>query len=66
MHTLHGSQQSCAQLIGYIFYDYCNVNVNVKTAIAKRLAVHIMNPEMINETKKFSADDGKQSEIGKR
>ena len=37
-----------------------------KTAIAKRLVVQIMNPEMIHETKKFSADDGKQSETGKR
>ena len=28
-----------------------DVNVNVKTAIAKRLAVQIMSPEMMHETK---------------
>jgi len=33
-----------------------------KTAIAKRLAVQIMNPDRMHETKKFSADDEQQSE----
>jgi len=37
-----------------------------KTAIAKRLAVQITNPDRIRETKKFSADDEKQSETRKR
>ena len=41
-----------------------SINVNVKTKIAKRLAVQIMNQDMIHETKKFSADDGKQLETG--
>jgi len=39
-----------------------NVNLNAKTAIAKHLAVQIMNPDRIHETQKFSADDEKQSE----
>jgi len=37
-----------------------NVNVNAKTAIPKRLAVQIMNPDKIQETKTFSADDENQ------
>jgi hypothetical protein len=43
-----------------------NVKVNAKIAIAKRLAVHIMNPDRMHETNKFSADDGKQLEIRKQ
>ena len=43
-----------------------NVNVNAKTAIAKRLAVQIMKQDRIYETKKFLADDEKQSETRKR
>jgi len=53
----------------YVCVTVCHkacVNVNAKFAIAKRLAVQIMNPDRIHETKKFSADNEKQSEKGKR
>ena len=43
-----------------------NVHVNVRNRNCKRLTVQIMNPEMMHETKKFSADDGKQSETEKQ
>jgi len=42
------------------------MHVNAKTAIAKRLAVQNMNSDGIYETKKFSADNEKQSEKRKR
>jgi len=34
--------------------SYVNVNVDAKTAIAKRLAVQTINPDRIHETKDFS------------
>jgi len=42
------------------------VNVNVQLQLHKCLAVQIIQPDMINETTKFSADDGKPPETGKR
>jgi len=43
-----------------------NANVNVKSAIAKRQALQIMNPDRIHDTKTFLTNDEKQSEKRKR
>jgi len=43
-----------------------DITVDAKIAFAKRLAVQIMNPDRIHETKKVSTDDETQSEKGKR
>jgi len=51
---------------GQISKNDWDVNHNAKTAIAKRLAVQILNPNVIHKTKKFSANDEKQSEKRKR
>jgi len=42
------------------------LDANANTAMTKRLAVQIINSDGIHETKKFSADDEKQSETRKR
>ena len=46
-------QIGCGTLSLSLKFNSYDGNVDVKTAVAKRLAVQIMNPEMIHETKNF-------------